>query len=338
MKIVVRGTNWIGDAVMTIPAIRRLRDLFPGAKLSLLAPPLTASLFRGSTIFDDVVEAGSLLAQVRHLRKSRFDLAVIFPNSFKSALALRLGGVVRRTGYATDGRSMLLTDAVPVPVWKDHRHETLYYLHLVETAGESTSPVSPDEVTEPRIDIATAELDRANELLERRGVERENPLVVVAPGSTNSRAKRWTAESFAEVCDRLRRDLAASVVLMGSSGDATVSRRVRELAGENITDITGETDVSTAAAILERADLLISNDMGLAHLAPAVGTETIVIFGPTNPVTTRPYSRKATVMTASVECSPCMLRDCPIDHRCMTRITPDAVFDQARRVLQNERC
>ena len=186
---------------------------------------------------------------------------------------------------------------------------------------------------DPVVAVGEVPRQQARELLTNVGVDLNTTIVGLAPGSTNSRAKRWTAEGFARLNDRLQTELNVSVVLLGSAGDKEVAARVVGLAEERPHDLTGETDISLAAGILAEMDLLVSNDMGLAHLAPAVGTKTIVIFGPTNPVTTRPFSDLATVVSAGVECSPCMLRDCPIDHRCMTRISADDVFERAKAIL-----
>ena len=160
-------------------------------------------------------------------------------------------------------------------------------------------------------------------------------VVGLGVGSTNSRAKRWPAERFAELCDRLS-ETGSKVLLMGSEADRDVSQLVAAQARFKPIDLCGITSLEEAAAILSQLDLFVSNDMGLAHLAPAVGTQTVVIFGPTNPETTRPFSDLATVIREPVECSPCMLRDCPIDHRCMTRIGVDQVFEIAKSRLSGE--
>lgn len=332
MKILIRGTNWIGDAVMTIPAIRYLKRLFPEASFTLLAPAATFGIFDSSDLFDEMIPTGRATEQVREIRRRRFDTAIVFTNSFKSALIPRLAGIKRRAGYASEKRTFLLTDALEVPRWKDERHEVYYYLHLARSFG-LTAGREADEVPEITVNVGQAESERARQFLTSEGISMERLKVGLAPGSTNSRAKRWTPEGFARVNDLLQDELGANVLLLGSPDDMEVSGRVLALCSKKPIDLTGKTEISVAAAVLGELDLLISNDMGLAHLAPAVGTKTIVIFGPTNQLTTRPYSEIATVISANVECSPCMLRDCPIDHRCMTRISADSVFETAKRIL-----
>ena len=317
---------------MTIPAIRKLRRLFPDAEITLLTREWAEGIFLSTGLFNDIVTSDDLLGQVRELRRRRFDLAVVFPNSFNSALVARLAGISRRFGYDADRRAFLLTDPVATPEWKDTRHEVYYYLNLIDAIEKSYfGHVTETTDLEPRVTVSNAMSAEARRLIPL-GSSRT---VILAPGSTNSRAKRWLPENFARLNDRLRGELGVNVVLLGSKGDAEVSRKVSELSNDKPVDLTGQTDITTAAAILHEADLLVSNDMGLAHLAPAVGTKTVVIFGPTNPITTRPFSLNATIISANVECAPCMLRDCPIDHRCMTRISADQVFEQVKELLND---
>ena len=156
-------------------------------------------------------------------------------------------------------------------------------------------------------------------------------IIALGVGSTNSRAKRWAAESYAELNDKLQNESNANVVLVGAKDELDVSNEVFEKSKRKPTILTGKTSLAEAAAILSEIDLLVSNDMGLAHVASAVGTKTLVIFGPTNPATTRPWN--AEIIYKAVECAPCMLRDCPIDHRCMTRISADEVFERVKEKL-----
>ena len=229
---------------------------------------------------------------------------------------------------------MLFTDPVEIPQWKDTRHEVFYYLELIAAVEQSyfnrvTEPVD----LEPNLVIPESNAEIARELLATRGVDMNRKVVAIAPGSTNSRAKRWLPERFAQLNDRLQSELNCNVIVLGSKDDREISEHISDLSLRKPVDLTGETDIGLAAAILAEVDILVSNDMGLAHLAPAVGTETLVIFGPTNQLTTRPYSDRAEIISANVECSPCMLRDCPIDHRCMTRVSVDRVFLSTAKIL-----
>lgn len=319
---------------MTIPAIRKLRGLFPDATMTLQTRPWAEGIFRDTGLVDEVIAPTSFADQIRMLRRRSIDLAVVFPNSFKSALVTRLGGAGRIFGYASDARSILLTDAIAIPEWKSERHEVYYYLELISAVEQSWFGTSTETIdTEPRIELSEERKRRGREILESHGAAPGSRIVALAPGSTNSEAKRWHPESFARLGD-LVAEAGAAIALFGSEQERDVTRRVAELTRSRVIDLTGKTSISDAAAALSQVDLLVSNDMGLAHLAPAVGTRTIVVFGPTNPITTRPLSDLAEIVTANVECSPCMLRKCPIDHRCMTRISPDDVCRRALMMLE----
>lgn len=331
MKIVVRGANWIGDAVMTIPALRALRSAYPDASISLFTRPWAEGVFRDADFIDEVIPIRSkhVIIQARELRRNKFDLAVLFPNSFESAIAVGLAGIPKRLGYSTQHRSFLLTDRVIVPEWKNLDHESRYYLNLIETVT-GTAPANVD----PALPVSEARRLSAREILLSSGADENRPVIGFGAGSTNSLAKRWPAANFAHLADMLQADLGASIVFLGAENEGGVSRSVADASRSNPIDLTGKTDLGTATAILSELDLFISNDMGLAHIAAAVGTPTIVIFGPTNDVTTRPLGPRVEVIREPVECSPCMLRECPIDHRCMTRISPERVFETAAKMLE----
>jgi len=344
MKILVRGTNWIGDAIMTVPAARALRKIFPDAHIALHTRRWAEGIFADSGLFDDIIsfepsgsKFNSIMRQAKSLRRQKFDLAVLFPNSFESALVAKIAGIKRRFGYATDGRKFLLSDPVPVPEWKNQRHEVFYYLDLigkVERSLFATETVRHAEL-EPRLGIPAEKLAAGRRLLEKYGLDPSKKTVALAAGSTNSRAKRWNTESYAKLNDKLCSELDVNVVLLGAKDEIDVSQNLILHSVIRPVDLTGKTDLTEAAAVLSEVDLLISNDMGLAHLAPAVGTGTLVIFGPTDPITTRPLSEHAEIIRAEgIECAPCMLRDCPIDHRCMTRVTVEQVFQKAVAKLQ----
>lgn len=314
---------------MTIPALRKLRGSFPDASISLFTRPWAEGVFRDADFIDEIILLQkSVFAQARELRKHAFDLAVILPNSFGSALAAKLAGIPRRLGYATQQRSFLLTDRVLVPAWKNEAHESLYYLNLIEQLADGNEtpdtalPVSDERRNSVRRELADA------------GVREGRLLIGIGAGSTNSRAKRWPAANFAVLADMLGSTFDSEILLLGAEHEIDISAQVAHAATSSPVDLTGRTDLATATAILSELDLFISNDMGLAHIAAAAGTPTIVIFGPTNDVTTRPLGSNVVIVREPVECSPCMLRDCPIDHRCMTRISPERVFETAVKMLE----
>ena len=340
MKIVVRGTNWVGDAVMTIPALRELRRVFPDSEVTLHTHSWAQGVFQNANFIDEILpfEPGKsnfkiVLAQAKIWRERKFDLAVVLPNSFQSALVAKLGRAGTRIGYATDRRSFLLTDALPVPAWKNERHEIFYYLNIVAEIEKKFFGETKVWENEPRFQLNVSEERKAEarEILSKNAVDLSKKNVVFAAGSTNSRAKRWQAESYAELNDKIQIELNANVVLIGAKDELDVSLRVAENSKIKPIILTGETNLAEATAILSVCDLLVSNDTGPAHISAALGTKTLMIFGPTNPKTTQPWNSE--IIYKNVECAPCMLRDCPIDHRCMTRISVQEVFEKAKAIL-----
>ena len=342
-KIFARGTNWIGDAVMTIPALRELRRIFPSAQITLFTRSWARGIFEDADFIDEILtfdksesKTGDVFAQAKIIKENNFDLAVLFPNSFESALAAKLGVISRRFGYAKDARGFLLTDSIKIPEWKNHKHEIYYYLNLVAEIERKFFGKETVSSNEPKTDLRVSEARKAEarKILEANGVDLSRRKIALGVGSTNSRAKRWQAESYAELNDRLQSELNANVVLVGAENELEVSLEVFEKSHVKPIILTGKTDLAEAVAILSEVDLLVSNDMGLAHIAPAVGTKTLVIFGPTNELTTKPIDAK--IIRENVECAPCMLRDCPIDHRCMTRISAGEVFNKAAQMIYDK--
>ncbi len=345
MKILVRGTNWIGDAVMSIPALRELRRIFPDAQITLHTRAWADGLFRDASFIDDLVtfetqrwKFRDVLDNSGFLRDDEYDLAVLFPNSFESALTTFLTRIPRRIGYNKDVRGLLLTDPIAVPEWKNRRHEVFYYLNLVAETEKRVLGRNTVSGTIPNTELEVSDERKfeADDLLRNFGVDLLKKTVALGVGSTNSRAKRWPAEHYAELTGRLQTEAGANVVLIGSKDEIDVADKVARLCRITPINLAGETGLAEAVAVLSNIDLLISNDMGLAHVAAAVGTQTLVIFGPTNPETTRPFSDNAAVIRKDVNCSPCMLRDCPIDHRCMAWIKVEQIFEAAVNVLNAE--
>lgn len=334
-RIVVRGTNWVGDAVMTVPALRELRRLFPDAHITLATRSWAQGLFADADFIDNIqVHEGtglrSVVHQVRIWQKRPFDLAVLFPNSLEAALVAALSRVPVRTGYATEGRQRLLTHPLQLPEWRTSRHEIFYYLNIVEQlVGSDYHAAQPDG----SLTVGEARKAEARSLLRSHGVAGDRQLVALCPGSINSRAKRWPAERYAVLADRLINELGADVLLIGSQGETEVTLDVTNAMRRKPTILTGQTSLAQLVNVLSLVDLLVTNDTGPAHIASALNRPTLVIFGPTNPLTTRPYSESGQIMMVPPECAPCMLRDCPIDHRCMTAITPENVFHRSAMVL-----
>jgi heptosyltransferase-2 len=227
---------------------------------------------------------------------------------------------------------------LPLPEWRQSKHEVFYYLKIVaelewlvkhEQTFLDTQPDGSLEVSEARKSVA-------RDFLGTRGIKGTGALIALCPGSINSRAKRWPTERYAALGDRLIDELGAEVIVIGSKAEAEVSLEVSRQMRNRPVMLTGETDLAELVATLSLVDLLVTNDTGPAHIASALGRPTLVIFGPTNPLTTRPFSPFGEIVRVPPDCAPCMLRDCPIDHRCMTAITPDDVFQRARDLLADK--
>ena len=339
-RVVVRGTNWVGDSLMTIPALRALRRVLPDAHITLVIRPGTKGIFSEADFIDEILvydrkNAFSIVAQVREWKRRKFDLAVLFQNAFEAALIPFLAGVPLRLGYATESRQALLTHPLPLPEWRHDRHEVFYYLYLVTALEQMLFGRSVICEAEPdaSIQISEARKAQAAELLRAYGVSEADAVVAICPGSINSRAKRWPAESYALLADRLI-ESKRRVLFIGSKDETDVSEDVTRRMRQKPIVLTGKTTLDQITAVLDRADLIVTNDTGPAHIGAALGRPTIVIFGPTNPLTTRPFAPEAVILRHPPDCAPCMLRDCPIDHRCMTAITVDEVFEQSHALLK----
>jgi heptosyltransferase-2 len=325
---------------MTIPALRALRHVLPEAHITLVIRPGTKGIFAEADFIDDVLvydrkNAFAVVPQVREWRRRKFDLAVLFQNAFEAALIPFLAGVPLRLGYATESRQALLTHPLPLPEWRSSRHEVFYYLYLITALEQMLFSRSTICEAEPDASLTISEARKAQaaELLRVYGVSEDDAVVVICPGSINSRAKRWPAESYALLADRLI-ESKRRVLLIGSKDELDVSEEVTRRMRQQPIVLTGKTTLDQITAVLDRADLVVTNDTGPAHLGAALGRPTIVIFGPTNPLTTRPFAPEAVMLRHPPDCAPCMLRDCPIDHRCMTAITVDEVFEQSQALLK----
>lgn len=323
---------------MSLPALRESRRLLPNSHITVAARPGTADIFIDADFVDDVlISPSGFLATVRQLRAGRFDLSILLQNAFGAALIAFTARVPIRIGYGTDRRGALLTTSLPVPAWKSERHESFYYLNIVAELERQLFGSSRIADAQPRFDLAVSERRKldAHQFLIQNGAQVGKPLAILCPGSVNSRAKRWPAERYSELSDRLI-ESGMNVALIGSSGEVQVSEEVCRRAKIQPILLTGKTSVAEAVALISIADLLVTNDTGPAHIGGALNTPTLVIFGPTNPLTTYPFSDNAKMIRRPPDCAPCMLRDCPIDHRCMTAIAPQEVFESAVAMIEKQ--
>lgn len=331
-RILIRSVNWIGDAVMTTPAIGAVREYFPHTEITLLANPLVGELFSPHPWVDRVIafdHAGrhkgirGRLRLAAELRRQGFDLAVILPNSFDSALVPWLAGIPVRLGKRSDGRSPLLThgftDTGDIP----GRHELMYYLDLLGHFGIT------GQVTRPCLATTPAEDRAAAALLATHGIEAESFVLGINPGATFGSAKRWYPERFAEVARRLAAEWGARVVIFGGPGETAIAAEIENHLEGACLNMAGTTTVRELMALIKRCTFMVTNDSGPMHIAAAFGVPLTAIFGSTDHTGTAPYTDRAVVVRKEVACAPCKLRECPTDHVCMTAVTADDVVTAA---------
>jgi len=338
-RILVRGTNWIGDAVLTTPALMAIRKGFPQAKIALLAKPAIAELLHRHPAVDEIVlyrdpgphaGLGGKLTLARLLRRGRYDLAILFQNAFEAAAITALAGIPNRYGYATDGRSFLLTHRVPLTPKIRRSHQVHYYLELLRPLGIQVDPGPPTLLTTAEEDTEAVEHLRAFE------VDVKKVLIGLNPGSVYGTAKRWLPERFAEVADRAAAEHGGVVLIFGGQGEEELGAALAGKMTAPTLVLSGRTTVRRLMALIKQCRLFITNDTGPMHIATAFGVPTVAIFGPTDPVTTSPFGSGHELVRHPVDCSPCLLRECPIDHRCMQGISVEMVHAAAMRQLRME--
>ena len=344
MRILVRATNWVGDAIMALPALRAVRKRYPDAEIAIVARPYVADIYRDQEICDQLIpydpkalHAG-LSGRERlasELRELKFDTALLLQNAFDAAWLAWRAKIPERIGYARDGRSFLLTKAVPVPGNGEiPAHEKFYYLELLRRAGWLDSV--PDESF---IDLRVPEEKRriAEEFLRDSGVRQGAVRIAIGAGASYGSAKCWPPSRFAEVANRLQSEADADVILFGTAAEAAVAAAITSAMRRPPIDLAGKTAISHLAALLSRCHLFIGNDSGAMHVAAAVGLPIVAVFGPTDPFGTAPVTLRCSIVQQKPYCSPCFLRRCPTDHRCMTAITANLVEAAARPWLSSIR-
>ena len=335
LEILVRGPNWAGDLVMATPGFRALRAGFPEANITLHVPAKLAPLLAGAPWFDAIVPLASRESGRRALvreglalrRRARFDLGLCLPDSIESALLMRLAGVRRIVGYARGLRGPLLHQRVAVPSGAGRRGliaRELHVLGLVEAVGCTRRGTAPE------LFVNEAEQAEADAALHAAGARADEPLAVLAPGASFGASKLWPAESFAAVGEALA-GAGARVVLSGSASERALCQRVSTALRGRALDLCGTLGLGALKGLLRRARLLVGNDAGARHVAVALGVPCVLVMGPTSLDKTPLNLERVSVLSADVACRPCYLRDCPIDHRCMTRVAPEWVAREALR-------
>lgn len=345
-RILVRAPNWIGDAVMCAPALQGLRQFFSSSEITLLARSAVEQLLRDHSSVDRTVayehqglHAGFIgkIRMAKTLKSLEFDLAILFPNSFESALVAWMARIPRRYGYATDGRQWFLTDAIFPSLEEKKLHQVRYYEELIR-------PLCPTySFQPPELQVSAQDVETADQLLATFAVSAGGVLLGLNPGSMYGGAKRWLPERFAEAADRIVESLStnrisgaeARCVIVGAPGEERLGHEIAGLMRTDPIVLSGQTSLGVLKAVIQRCRLFLSNDTGPMHIANALGVPVIAVFGPTDHTTTSPFASGYVVVRTPVDCSPCLLRECPIDHRCMTGLTVEQVVQAAEQVLTN---
>jgi heptosyltransferase-2 len=330
----VRATNWLGDAVMSLPAIRAIRAVFPHAHLAVVARPWVADLYSRERSIDRVIPYAAVRGIrarrefAARLRAERFDCAILLQNAFDAALMAWMAGIPERIGYSRDRRGLLLTRAISVPEPGEiPRHERFYYLELLRRAGMMERFPAADEI---RLDGIPEACGAGKAYLHSLGID--GPTVGVSPGAAYGNAKRWLPERFAEAAARL----GMPVLIFGSQSERGLCGEVAAwLAQAKVPahNLAGETSLREFIDLAAACHVFLTNDSGAMHVASALGVPTVTVFGATDETGTGPTGPLARIVREQVECSPCMLRECPIDHRCMTRVTSEQVAKVALELV-----
>ncbi|MBT39569.1 MAG: lipopolysaccharide heptosyltransferase II [Deltaproteobacteria bacterium] len=334
-RILVRSPTWVGDAVMATPALRALRATHSEAEITVEGRPVLGELLAGLPSYDRFLDdpgsaARGLISRVRRLQRGRYDWAVLLPDSPRAALGPYLAGIPKRVGYARDvARRMLLTEALrhepgagPVPM-------TERYLRITRQLG------CPDQGDALELAVAPTARERCAARLAALGVARGEDVVAVTPGASFGASKLWPPEYFAHTCDALATRLGLRTVVAPGPGEVAIAHRIaNRMHASGVAWVDPGPRLDEVVALVERASLVLTNDTGPRHVAVALDRPAVVLMGPTDPRITDQHTERQRVLREDVECSPCQLKACPTDHRCMTRLTPERAVAAAEELLR----
>lgn len=333
-RILIRSSNWLGDAVMSVPAVRAIKTGRPDAQITIAAPSNIAAIWKLVPEVDAIIPlpGNSLFASVRLLRRHRsFDVAILFANSLRVALEAWLGGVPRRAGYRGHSRSWLLNQIIPEsPQPSPLEHQSARYLRIAQRCGAVTSNIqhpTPKSFASSTSNIQIAASNQPSTI-------NYQPLKIgLCPGAEYGPAKRWLPERFAEVAVAVSAKLPVQWILFGTPKDITVGETIARALGDSCVNRIGQTTLEQLIDELRKCHLLLTNDTGTMHLASLLGVPTVAIFGSTDPRLTGPLGDRHIIVRRQVECSPCFLRKCPIDFRCMKAVSVQKVTDAVLSIL-----
>ena len=335
-KILIIGPSWVGDTMLMQPALARFKQHYPDSQIDVFAPPWTSPLLRAMPEVHKVVvnpfPHGKLQLWARYqlgkqLQDARYNQAIVLPNSLKSALVPFFADVPLRTGFVGEMRYGLLNDARKL----DKKKLPLMVERFAQLAEQAGVDI-PDPLPNPKLTVAKTSLDSS---LRKLGLTLDKPVAVFCPGAEYGPAKRWPVPYFAETAQRLQKH-GFTVWLVGSGKDRDIAEKIISMGNPACSNLCGSTDLADAIALLSCADLVISNDSGLMHIAAALDRPMLALFGSSSPQFTPPLSSKAEIVKLDLKCSPCFKRECPLGHfNCMMKLTPDLVWEKLQRAAIN---
>jgi len=336
-NLLIRSTNWIGDAVMTTPAIRAIRKRFPNSHVSLLAKPWVMPVFENSEhidrllIYDDKGRHKGIFGKfrlARDLKKYHFDAAILLQNAFEAALITFLAKIPLRVGYNTDVRQLLLTHAVSCTDEIKKQHQTDYYLNIIRGIGMK------EDNRALYLELNQRDRLRAEKTLLEQHLSLDDKIVGINPGATYGPAKQWPLDRYAHLADKIQAFTGGRIIIFGGPNDRKLGKKISQKMQHRPIDLSGKTSLGEAMALIERCDLFITNDSGLMHVAAALDVPLIAVFGSTNSITTGPLSQNSRIVQVPLECSPCLRPECPKGHlNCMDQISVEMVFRSAKDML-----
>ncbi len=339
-RILIRSANWVGDAIMTTPAIKAVRQNYPDAHITLLAKPWVVPVFEHNPHLNSIMvyDAGGrhkgsigIMRLARDLKFKNFNLAILLQNAFEAALIVWLAGIRHRIGYTTDGRSLLLTQRIRS--WRKLKkgHLVDYYRGLLTGAGLSAASRNL------RLYLTPKECHEAEEILLSYGISLNTTIVGINPGATYGTAKRWPQERYAQLSKTLIREHGAQILIFGGPGEVQLGAEIAASVGKGCLNLCNRTSLRQAMALINCCHAFVSNDSGLMHVAAALDIPQTAIIGPTDPVATGPLSEFSRLVhnAGSCTCAPCLEPHCQTDHQCMTSIGVDTVYQATLERLQS---
>jgi heptosyltransferase-2 len=337
-KILVIGPSWVGDAMLMQPMLLRLKQRYPESQIDVLAPPWTAALLHALPEVHEVIinpfPHGALQLIARYqlgkkLRSAQYDQAIVLPNSLKSALIPYFARIPLRTGFVGESRYILLNDARGLS-----KKSLPFMVERFAQLAEDKRGKIPRPLANPKLEVSVAQ---RNATLHKLGLTLDKPVAIFCPGAEYGPAKRWPASYFAEIAQRLQRQ-GYAVWLIGSAKDKEVADKIIALGNSASLNLCGVTDLTDAIALLSCAQLVVSNDSGLMHLAAALDRPMLALFGSSSPQFTPPLSAQAHVVKLDIKCSPCFQRECPLGHfNCMKQLTPDLIWEKLQRTIDENK-